>query len=127
MTDEQLKRVASLLAGVRVLHLGDCIGADAEAYAMATDRSIRVIGHPPLVARKRAHLAYDEERPPLDYLTRNLAIATEGVDGLIAAPDGWVEKKRSGTWSTVRKAFRLGRRIWVVRPDGSVVEENVAP
>lgn len=52
-----------------------------------------------------------EERPAKPYLERNKDIANEGIDGLIAAPSGWVEELRSGTWATVRYARKLKRTI----------------
>lgn len=124
MKSRQFKAVRQLLYHVDVLHLGDCIGADAEAYGVATEYGVTRIGHPPSHSKMRAFLDYDEEREPKPYLERNDDIALEGVDGLIAAPSGWVEERRSGTWSTVRRARKLGRRIWIVRPDGSIIEEQ---
>ena len=85
---------------------------------------IATIGHPPTLSRRRAFLDYNEEREPLPYLVRNRAIVAEGIDGLIAAPKGWVEEQRSGTWATIRYARQAGRRIWIVRPDGAVRLEH---
>jgi len=124
MAPRQKKTVRQLLYNCTVLHLGDCVGADREAFVIAADTGIFRIGHPPSNGRKRAYLRYEEERPAKPYLDRNLDIAQEGVDGLIAAPDSWVEVVRDGTWTTVRRARSLGRKIWIVRPDGSVVVEN---
>lgn len=84
-----------------------------------------IIGHPPEQGNRRAFLDYDEEREPKSYLKRNHDIVDEGVDGLIAAPNGWVEELRSGTWATVRYARKLKRRIWIIRPDGTLRKENV--
>ncbi|MCR4301818.1 MAG: hypothetical protein NUV51_09425 [Sulfuricaulis sp.] len=105
------------------LHLGDCVGADAEAHAEAVSLGIKIVGHPPSDTKARAFLSYAEERKPRAYLLRNQDIAMEGVDGLIAAPKGWVEELRSGTWATVRYARKVRRRIWIVRPDGEVMVE----
>lgn len=124
MAPRQRKAVRQLLWNVKELHLGDCVGADAEAYEEALLLGIPTIGHPPTNGRRRAFLDYNEEREPKPYLERNRDIAADGVDGLIAAPDGWVETQRSGTWATVRYARALRRRIWVVRPDGTIAEEN---
>lgn len=124
MAPRQLKVVRQLLYNCVFVHLGDCVGADAQAHAIATEYGVTRIGHPPTERRKRAFLDYDEERGPKPYLMRNLDIAMEGVDGLVAAPSGWIEEQRSGTWSTVRRARKLRRHIWIVRPDGSVVEER---
>lgn len=123
MAPRQLKAVRKLLYDCNVLHLGDCIHADEQAYAVAISLGIKTVGHPPDQGRKRAFLQYDEEWPVRPYLHRNDDIAHAGIDGLIAAPEGWVEVLRSGTWSTVRYARKYGRHIWIVRPDGSVKEE----
>lgn len=127
MAPRQRKTVRKLLHRVHVLHLGDCVGSDAEAYDEATDLGIRRVGHPPSEGRKRAFLAYDEEREPKPYLVRNKDIAAEGVDGLIAAPKGFVEEQRSGTWATIRAAQRLGRLVMIVLPDGRVKRSGPVP
>jgi predicted Rossmann fold nucleotide-binding protein DprA/Smf involved in DNA uptake len=46
------------------------------------------------------------------------------VDGLIACPQTLKEEIRSGTWTTVRIARRLGRVIWLVYPNGAIVIED---
>lgn len=127
MAPRQLKQVRQLIGYVlrpTVMHFGDCVHADAQAFVIAKEFGVKTIGHPPDNSRKRAFCEYDEERPPRPYLLRNDDIAREGVDGLIAAPEGWVEVTRSGTWATVRYARKFKRHIWIVRPDGSVQEEQ---
>lgn len=109
-----------MLWAVDVLHLGDCIGADTQAYTEAIRLGVKTIGHPPTNPQKRSFLTYDEERPAKPYLARNLDIATEGEDGVIATPQEFVEVLRSGTWATVRYARKLGRKVYIIRPDGSV-------
>jgi hypothetical protein len=120
MAPRQRKEVRQLLYDASVLHLGDCLGADLEAYDIAMSLGLTVIGHPPLDGSRRAYLSYDEEREKQPYLIRNRAIVAEGVDGLIAAPKGFVEEQRSGTWATIRYARKIGRKVWIVWPDGSV-------
>lgn len=123
MTPAQRKAVRSLIHNATRLHLGDCVGADDQAYEEATSFGIAVEGHPPTKGQLRCFRTYDKTWPEKPYLDRNQDIAEAGVDGLIAAPRGFEEQRRSGTWSTVRRARKLGRRIWIVRPDGSVVVE----
>jgi hypothetical protein len=124
MAPRQKKTVRQLLYDCGVLHLGDCIGADAEAFEIAGETGIHRIGHPPSENVRRAFLEYEFELPPRSYLDRNTDIARDGIDGVIAAPAGWTEVQRSGTWSTVRRARNFGRKIWIVRPDGSMKVEN---
>lgn len=130
MKPRQLKAVRQLLFHVSVLHLGDCIGADAEAHAEAVRLGVKTVGHLPDDGSKRAHCTYDEERAPKPYLTRNRVIVAEGVDGLIAAPRTFIEpvnKRGEGTWTTVVYARQAGRKIWTVLPDGTVREEGPEP
>lgn len=127
MKSRQANAVRDLLYNCDELHLGDCVGADAEAHAIAGETGIRRVGHPPINGAKRAYLKYEEIHSPKDYLIRNMHIAREGIDGLIATPEDWVEVirgKDGGTWSTVRRARKLGRKIWIIRPDGSVIIEE---
>lgn len=124
LTRRQLRQLEQGLRGVNVLHLGDCIHADAQAWAEAIHLDIRTIGHPPLDDARRAHCLYDEERKPKDFIARNHDIVDEGADGLIAMPATFEEVLRSGTWATVRYARKLKRKIWIVLPDGSVQAEN---
>jgi hypothetical protein len=128
MAPRQRKAVRQLLWKVETLHLGDCIGADEEAHDEAVRLGIWTVGHPPDNDRKRAFRGYDEERMPKPYLVRDRDIVAEGVDGLIAAPANFVEpvnKRGFGTWTTIGYARQAGRRIWIVKPDGSVTVEDV--
>lgn len=124
MRHRQLKAVRQLLWNVEHLHLGDCIGADAEAHEECQRLGVLTSGHPPSDGDRRANLSYDHLHAPKSYLVRNMDIVDEGVDGLIAAPHSFVEMRRSGTWATVRYARKVKRHIWLVMPDGTVKEEN---
>ena len=126
MAPLQLKTVQHLLKMVGTIHLGDCIGADAECFAEAKRLGIRTVGHPPEDRRRRAFLVYDEELPPEPYLKRNRAIVIGGKDGIIAAPASFTAPSNlrgQGTWTTVGYARMAHRRLWVVLPDGNAREE----
>lgn len=98
------------------LHHGDCIGADEEAAMEASDSDWVVIAHPPTDESRRAFSVYTEFfRDPKPFLDRNKDIVDE-CDLLIAAPKG-PETQRSGTWSTVRYARRIGKPVIIL--DGS--------
>ena len=101
-------------------HQGDCIGADAQAAHGARLAGFRIIGHPPTIDAKRAFFPADEWREPLPYLDRNKRIVAASQE-MIATPGEFEEQLRSGTWSTVRHARRLGRPVHVILPDGTVV------
>lgn len=124
MAPRQLKTVRQLLWDVKELHLGDCVGADAEAAAEAGYLGIKTVGHPPTDGKLRAFLTYSEEREPKPYLVRNRDIVRDGVDGLIAAPKDFVmpaNLRGQGTWTTVTYARQALRRIWIVLPDGKIL------
>lgn len=107
-------------------HHGLCVGADEEFDAMLgyADKSCIVHGHPPINTAKMAkNCQCDVMHEPEEYLVRNRDIV-DATDWLIAAPKG-PEEQRSGTWSTVRYARRLGRPVTIVWPDGSITRERV--
>lgn len=98
-------------------HHGDCVGADEEAHHLVRARfpSIKIICHPPTNPLKRAGCTSDGYREPKEYLDRNRDIVDE-TDYLIAAPATRTEKRRSGTWYTVRYARKLNRDHKILRP-----------
>lgn len=121
MTDAQKDRVIKYLNSnekAQEFHHGDCIGADAQACAIADDLNLHIVCHPPLIADKRAFTKYHEIREPLDYLARNKAIVHE-TELILATPKEHNEVIRSGTWSTIRYARKIGRPLIVIFPDGS--------
>ncbi len=127
MTDRQRSSVAALLrtlAPSAIVH-GGCVGADDEVDEMAMTYGIPRLVRPGNIEAKRG--AYTSRSgtlivfPVRPNLTRNRSIVHD-CDVLVAAPKG-DEELRSGTWSTVRYA-RPWRRLIVVRPDGTRVEEE---
>jgi len=119
MTEAQRREVTALLVRLETeqLHHGDCIGADADAHAIARSLDIAVVLHPPSDPKARAFCeGAASEHPPKAYLTRNKAIVAE-TDVLIATPWG-PEQRRSGTWATIRHARTLERPCYVVMRDG---------
>ena len=115
-------------------HHGDCIGADAQAHeifcrvANVIEAPASIIIHPPTDPKKRAWCDSAPWRIPLHirarmpYLDRNKAIV-DGADFLIACPQTFEEKVRSGTWSTVRYARRTKVQILIIQPTGVVKNE----
>lgn len=109
--------------GISFRH-GDCIGADAEAHQIARALGISpIIGHPPSNDSKRSFCEFDEQEEPLDYLVRNARIA-KCSEILIGTPKEYTERVRSGTWSTIRKARKLKKRVIVILPDGSLHKDK---
>lgn len=118
MTDSQKQDLTALLTRYRPseFHHGDCIGADAQAHAIAISLGIRVIIHPPRYASKRANCTgAAETRPPDEYLIRNSHIVAE-TDRLFATPGERAEQLRSGTWATVRCARRTQKPVHLILP-----------
>lgn len=123
-TPQQLLVLRELLrpAEILTLHHGDCIGVDAQAHEIM--RSMprrtgfgRIIIHPPDDPGRRAFCQGDavwEERP---YLERNRDIA-KAASLLIVVPSQMTEVLRSGTWATARYAYKAGKLVLVIRPDG---------
>ena len=100
-------------------HHGDCIGADADAHKIVRKISTAPVHlHPPVKRVKRAFCEADKTYPSDEYLTRNRHIV-KCSDLLIAAPDGFEEKRKSGTWYTVRQAEKCGVPVLIIWPDGT--------
>lgn len=124
MTDAQKKSVRETLVylGGGEFHHGDCIGADSDAHNIADECGYGIILHPPSNPYKRAWREVPRHmmRPELPYITRNHNIVN-ATEWLIATPGEPDEQLRSGTWSTVRYAKRMRRKIALVLPDGTVL------
>lgn len=95
-----------------VLHHGDCVGADAEANEVADSLGMCTVIHPPENPKHRAWCEADEYRYRKPYLERNRDIVDE-CDFLVAAPGG-KERRRSGTWATVRYARKQGKQVVIL-------------
>jgi len=130
MTSPQRWRVISLLAetNAREFHHGDCVGADEEASGLAKAEHYKVHVHPAsdVAPRKRAHSYADHVHEAKPALKRNTDLATV-CTVLIATPKEYEEVVRSGTWSTIRRAKKLKREIYIVFPDGSYSHHNARP
>ena len=84
---------------------------------MATAKKIGIRIYPPLDSTLRAFIAKTCE-VALPYLERNRKIV-DNSDMLLAAPAGpEAEHLRSGTWSTIRYAIKMGKRVFIILPDG---------
>lgn len=124
LTSEQLSalRTYFFLSAPGELHHGICVGADAAAHAMAKRYGWRVVGHPGVnkagePGGRAPLLGCDEVLPALPYLVRNRAIVAD-AQHLLACPGG-SEKRRSGTWATVRYARKAGVPVVLFWPDGT--------
>lgn len=125
MTEAQFVAVTSLIVvyerdfRIGTWHLGDCVGADHEMHGLVVGAGHHTVGHPPTDPKKRAFLKYDELWPEYEYLVRNQHIVDSSVR-MIFAPGTFSEMRRSGTWSTKRKAEAKGIPFEIVLPDGTI-------
>lgn len=124
MSDRQRESVKELFRDLDISLLihGDCLGADAEAHDLAVSLGSEVHIRPANIDKMRAGkegVVIADPAPPLE---RDEDIVLDG-EVLVAAPHTDHEVKRSGTWYTVRCARKHGRDIYIVKKDGSIVEE----
>jgi hypothetical protein len=93
-------------------HHGDCIGADSEAHDIVREffPNVKIVVYPPISTKKRAFKQGDEFKKPESYITRDYKIV-DAVEYLIGTPKTNEEVIRSGTWTTIRYARRIGNHI----------------
>lgn len=129
MTEMQAQFVFGelMMLVVTEAHHGWCIGADAQFHEMLPWTHATIHGHPPLNTSKMADLAFppDVAHEAKEYLVRNRDIV-DATEWLIAAPRG-DEELRSGTWSTVRYARKLGRPVSIIMPDPRTIIRERLP
>jgi hypothetical protein len=89
---------------------------------VAASMGCELVIHPSITERKRAWKVASRIHEPKPYLLRNKDIV-RASEMLVAAPVSRTEQLRSGTWSAVRFARKLGRTLWVLLPDGGVLKE----
>lgn len=123
MTQGQHDAVTRALRMLQPLwfHHGDCVGADAQAHAIAVGLGIPVHLHPGNLPAQRAYCEgaamVSPELPPM---VRNRDIVSLS-NLIIATPNTAHEVLRSGTWSTVRHAQRNNQPVVIILPNGNAV------
>ena len=101
---------------------GDCVGADAQAWAVAAGFNWDTTALPSIADPKwhantpSTHI--EQRRPPLE---RNRLIV-DRCHLLLAFPGDGPE--RGGTWYTINYARANGRHLIIVWPDGTTTHEN---
>lgn len=126
MTSAQQQALDDLLSPRRgygqahdIFHHGDCQGSDAEAHRIAWLLGWIIHIHPPVGEKWRAYCRGPSRvilHEPRSYQDRNRAIV-HACTLLIAAPKGMQEEQRSGTWSTVRYARKVGVPVTILWPE----------
>ncbi len=108
---------------VREVHHGNSIGADAEMHSILTMAfpDVEIIKHPSTHITQQALTTPSKVCPlcPMAPLDRNRHIV-DNSDVLLAAPKGYVEEQRSGTWSTIKYAWEHGHVTLIVWPNGKI-------
>ncbi len=130
MTPEQLQTLRVAIGRVTcgsleqvALH-GDCIGADAQFHEVCKGCGFTIYIYPGDLLNQRAFCTgaahtFDMHDP----LTRNKLIVNNS-DVMFAAPKGYREEVRSGTWATIRYTRKSGKHLIIIWPDGTITEEN---
>ncbi len=123
MNNEQKTKVFELLntfinKKIIALH-GDCVGADTDFHKLCTEFKTKnvidltIVVYPPDKNQLRAYNNADIVMKEKSYLQRNDDIIAN-CDILIGCPfDKNTEILRSGTWSTIRKARKIKKIVYL--------------
>lgn len=121
----RLRLERAVVPGSFALH-GDALGADELFHYLALVVGYEVHLFPCDIANQRAYCTgATQTANPQPPLVRNRVIAHR-CSVLLACPSG-PEHGESGTWSTIRFARKLGTRIVILWPNGSVTKEAAKP
>lgn len=133
MTSEQMVSLLTLLLNCVEfndepieLHHGGCVGADEQCHALAIAAGIKNFHvYPANNANPRyvANLVRNGELTiqianPAPALERNHKIVA-AVSHMYATPKQDIEEMRSGTWATLRYAWKNHKGCTVIFPDGT--------
>jgi hypothetical protein len=102
----------------RLVH-GDCVGGDEDIHYLFQQAFPKktIIIRPCDIRHKRAFcIGFHEEHPEEPPLMRNQKIVNESHI-LLGFPGEQNEVTRSGTWSTIRYAKRIGKPVIVIYPE----------
>ena len=115
--------------GITHFDFGMCVGGDTQAYKIvrSLDKTVWVKGHPPIEQGQFfSNVDCDDIAKPKDYLSRDRDIVDES-EVMIAMPKENTEKRRSGTWYTVRYAKKViksdkgsCKKLYIILPNGKV-------
>lgn len=139
MQSFQKQELVLRLEGCTEFTHGDCIGSDKEANQIAFEQGIQFFTiFPPSDTKKRAY-CFNPERylmngntqwreinwegkiinvrwmPKDDYLKRNKKIV-DHCQKMIATPKEFEHSLRSGTWTTIRYAWKIKKELIIIPP-----------
>ena len=101
----------------RVVH-GDCIGADSDFHNICLELKIPIDIRPSNLSTRAWRHATGVLYLPKNPLERNRDIVDQS-DEMFACPKEINEVLRSGTWSAIRYARRINKRLYIFYQDGS--------
>lgn len=133
MTQEQVFTFYNFLQehkDINEFHHGQCIGTDVDSHKIIRGQhhltrklnnflsQIKIVIHLSIDTKKveRVELPF-KIKEPKPYLERNKDIVNE-TDLLIACPKSDKEELRSGTWSTIRYAKKMNKKVIIIYPNG---------
>jgi len=143
---DELKGLILLLKVSEFVH-GDCIGADEQAHQIAYEAGVRVFTIFPSTYYKKRAFCFNEGKilnndngqwntvnvndekilvrwmPKDTPLNRNHYIV-DNVSRMLAAPKEHEHTLRSGTWATIRYAWKTKRDITIIPP---MADTSVSP
>jgi len=95
------------------VHHGDCVGSDTQFHnEILKYPEIKIVIHPPNVDTLRGFNKSEYIKQCKPYLDRNKDIVND-CDILVAFPVS-PETLRSGTWSTIRYAKKIGKKVVII-------------
>lgn len=106
---------------------GDCVGADKQMmeFVRRALPACKLVGHLPTIGSHRAYFdGYHEVRPARPYHVRNRDIVDE-CRVLIGCPASLDRQLYGGTHYTIDYARKVGRRVIVIAPDGTISDSGV--
>jgi hypothetical protein len=107
---------------VTEFHHGCCIGSDAQAHHLAYECGANpIVGYPGPHDHQREIFDHQLHKvmPRSGFFARNRAIV-DATDVLIATPRQMQLEAMGGTSYTVRYARKVGKKVYIVWPDGSI-------
>lgn len=120
----------------KVLHNGDCVGADEQLYHLAGAFGAKRVLHPPTNEANRAFcglrdcVLIDEDtteiRPEYPYYVRDRHIVNDS-EVMVACPKQYFEtedKMPGGTWYTIYYTRRVKLPLAIVWPNGLIKYER---
>lgn len=127
MTDYQAVIFEGFIGKVDSFHHGGCQGCDVQAARIVSKAFLikpRIVCHPGPVNDpcQEESGVDDEKREPKTHFARNRDIVNE-CDELIATPnymDSITPDTRGGTAYTVNYARKVGKRVTIILPNGSI-------